>query len=147
MPFFIIFLIIPLIEVGLFIAVGGEIGVFSTLMLCVLTAVLGAAIIRHQGIETLFSVRSAVDQGKLPVQGLFDGLCLAIAGALLLTPGFFTDAIGFSLLVPGLRRTLFRLLTIRFGMTVSGFSGQDDTQVIDATFEVIDDERSEKGNR
>lgn len=153
MPFFIIFLIIPLIEIALFIQVGDQIGLVSTLLLCVLTAALGGFLIRQQGLQTLFSVRGAMAQGQLPVQALFDGLCLAVAGALLLTPGFFTDAIGFSLLVPPVRRALFYLLRDRFQMDVMEGTARSEARfyrsndVIEAEFERVDGESpQEKGD-
>lgn len=149
MPFFIIFLIIPLIEIALFLRVGAEIGIVSTLLLCVVTAALGGFLIRQQGLQTLFSVRGAMEQGQLPIEGLFDGLCLAVAGALLLTPGFFTDAIGFSLLVPPVRHALFHVLQKHFQMDIvqddeSGVSSfYRESRVIDAEFERVDEEKGE----
>ena len=147
MPFFIIFLIIPLIEIGLFIAVGGEIGLVSTLLLCVVTAVIGAALIRHQGLETLFSARQAMDRGEIPVREMFDGLCLAVAGALLMTPGFFTDAIGFSLTIPAVRGMIFVAIPRFFDVEVmSGASSSGSYRfhrapdVIEAEYEVLDEE-------
>jgi UPF0716 protein FxsA len=103
MPFFIIFLIIPLIEIALFIAVGDEIGILSTLLLCVVTAIIGGGLVRYQGLQTLFKAQNNLRTGMLPLTEIFDGFCIVIAGALLLTPGFFTDIIGFSLLVPAFR--------------------------------------------
>lgn len=114
MPFLILFVIIPLAEVYAFINVGEEIGVFKTLLLCVITAVIGGALVKFQGLQTIFKARQSFMGGKMPVAELFDGLCLVIAGALLLTPGFVTDIIGFSLLVPPFRQILRQLLT-RYG--------------------------------
>ncbi|MCB9988027.1 MAG: FxsA family protein [Rhodospirillales bacterium] len=152
MPFFIIFLIIPLIEIGLFITVGEEIGLVSTLLLCVLTAVIGAALIRHQGLETLFSARRAMDRGEMPVREMFDGLCLAVAGALLMTPGFFTDAIGFSLTIPAVRSFVLAALPRFFDVQVMGGAASSSSQsrtyrrspdVIEAEYEVLDEDRED----
>lgn len=110
MPYlFLIFIVIPLIEIGMFIVVGDEIGVAWTLILCVITALLGGTLVRYQGLHTLVSARTRLDAGALPVDALFDGLCIIIAGALLLTPGFVTDTVGFALLVPYFRRLLMQL--------------------------------------
>lgn len=104
-----IFIVIPLIEIGVFIVVGDEIGVAWTLILCVITAILGGALVRHQGLYTLVSARVRLNAGALPVDALFDGLCIVAAGALLLTPGFVTDTVGFALLLPQFRRLLMHV--------------------------------------
>lgn len=103
---FLVFLLVPLIEIGLFIEVGGYIGTLATVSLIVFTAVLGAMLVQAQGISTLNRVRSQMDQGMLPAVEMFEGAFLMVAGALLLTPGFFTDTIGFLCLVPPLRRAM-----------------------------------------
>lgn len=103
MPFIILFVLIPLAEIYAFITVGEEIGVFKTLLLCVLTAIIGGVLVKKQGVETLMKVQTSFQGGKLPVDALFDGICLVIAGALLLTPGFVTDIAGFLLLFPPFR--------------------------------------------
>lgn len=108
MLLFILFLVIPLIEISLFIVVGDEIGIISTLLLCVLTAVIGATLLRQQGLRTLFTAQKQIDEGLLPLREIFDGFCLAIAGATLITPGFFTDFIGFMLLLPPMRDLLWK---------------------------------------
>tara|TARA_R110002110_G_scaffold415612_6_gene651982 strand:- start:9186 stop:9722 length:537 start_codon:yes stop_codon:yes gene_type:complete len=110
MPILILFLFIgiPLIEIYLFIQVGGSIGVWPTIGLVVLTAFIGTALLRQQGMATLARAQSDLDQQKLPVRELFDGVCLLVGGLLLLTPGFLTDALGFALLIPPLRFILGR---------------------------------------
>ena len=120
MPFLIIFVLIPLAEVYAFINVGEEIGVFRTLLLCILTAAIGGLLVRHQGLETLFKAQKNLQSGKLPLDALFDGFCLVVAGALLLTPGFVTDTFGFSLLIPPFRHLLRELLTKYGTFTVAG---------------------------
>lgn len=103
---FAVFLGVPLVEIALFILVGGQIGVLATIAAVVLTAVAGAALVRHQGLATLERARRELEHERIPAGALGEGLAILVAGALLLTPGFFTDAIGFALLVPGLRRAL-----------------------------------------
>lgn len=102
------FIGVPLLEIALFIKVGGWIGLAPTLALIVLTAIIGALMLRQQGISVLMRAQRQLAEGSLPVAEVFEGLCLVIAGALLLTPGFFTDAVGALLLVPGVRRALYR---------------------------------------
>lgn len=101
-----LFLAIPLLEVMLLIRVGGVIGALPTVALVVLTAVIGVALLRRQGLATLQRVQQSVDAGRLPALEMVEGMGLLLAGAFLLTPGFFTDALGFALLVPALRRLL-----------------------------------------
>jgi UPF0716 protein FxsA len=100
------FICVPLIEIAVFIQVGGLVGLWPTLALIVLTAVLGSWQLRAQGLATLHRARSQMERGELPARELFDGLCLLVAGAFLLTPGFVTDAVGALLFVPPLRQAL-----------------------------------------
>lgn len=99
-----LFFTVPLIEIFLLIEVGGIIGPLPTVFLVVFTAVLGAWLIRIQGFSTLARIQSTLAQGGIPAIEMLEGAVLLISGALLLTPGFFTDAIGFCCLVPSLRR-------------------------------------------
>ena len=92
---FILFIIIPIIEMWLLIEVGSHIGAFNTISLVVLTAFVGAILLKRQGARTLLRAQSRIHQGEIPAREMVDGLFLGVAGALLLTPGFFTDAIGF----------------------------------------------------
>ncbi len=105
---FLVFLLVPIIEIYLLIKVGGLIGAIPTVFLVVFTAVLGALLVRHQGLVTLQRVQALLERGELPALELLEGLVVLIAGALLLTPGFFTDTIGFLCLVPSLRRRALR---------------------------------------
>ena len=100
------FIGVPILEIAVFIEVGGRIGAGPTLAAVVVTAIAGTTLLRHQGLATLGRVRESLDRGRLPVAEVFDGLCLLVAGALLLTPGFVTDAVGLLLFVPAARSTL-----------------------------------------
>jgi len=111
---FAIFLVVPLIEVALFISVGGAIGIVPTILLCIASAVLGATIVRHQGLQTLGRLQARLRQGELPTAELAEGAAILAAGLLLITPGFFTDAIGFVLLIPPARRRVIDWLGRRF---------------------------------
>lgn len=114
-PFLLFLLLsVPLAEIYLLVSVGRVIGAGWTVVLVVFTAVLGAWLLRLQGLQTLAKVRVATQQGQLPAVELIEGLILLICGALLLTPGFFTDAIGFIALVPAIRRAIAKNLLERF---------------------------------
>ncbi len=111
---FILFLIIPLVEITILIQIGQIFGVGYTIALVIGTAALGAALFRQQGLSTLAKVQISMDQGELPATELIEGLMLLIAGALLLTPGFFTDVFGFLILIPPLRNKIAQNLLINF---------------------------------
>ena len=100
------FIAVPIIEIAVFIEVGGWIGLWPTIGVVILTAVIGTALLRQQGISILFRIQENLEANKLPVRELFDGVCLVIAGALLLTPGFVTDSLGFALFVPPIRQAI-----------------------------------------
>jgi UPF0716 protein FxsA len=108
-----VFIGLPIAEIALFIEVGGLIGLWPTLVAIVGTAVVGTAILRHQGIAVLGEAQLAMDGGRLPIDSVIHGLFLLIAGILLLTPGFLTDAVGFALLVPPVRLAIARWLLER----------------------------------
>jgi UPF0716 protein FxsA len=99
-----LFILVPLGEIYLLIQVGGVIGALPTIGLVVLTALIGATLIRHQGLSTLARAQRSMDEGQLPATELLEGAVILVSGALLLTPGFITDAIGFACLVPRWRR-------------------------------------------
>ncbi|MEM1442760.1 MAG: FxsA family protein [Verrucomicrobiota bacterium] len=98
-----LFISIPLLELCIFLMLGSKIGIPTTLAIIVLTAVLGAWLTKSEGLKTLTKYQNAVNQGRLPHEEVMDGLMILVAGAVLLTPGFLTDAIGFSLLIPTVR--------------------------------------------
>ena len=116
---FLVFLVVPLVELYFLIQVGSVIGAIPTIGLVVFTALLGAMLLRFQGWKTLERTRATLAHGQLPAMEMMEGVLLVLAGALLLTPGFFTDTMGFLLLVPPLRRALIRWYIrksdIRFG--------------------------------
>ena len=104
---FLIFVVVPIIEIALFIQAGEWFGLGPTLFTIVLTAVIGISLLRQQGLSTLYKAQQKMNQGEIPAMEMVEAIMLAIAGALLITPGFFTDAVGFLLLVPMFRRFLF----------------------------------------
>lgn len=151
---FIAFLAVPLIEIALFIQVGGAIGLWPTLLIVVLTAIAGTALVRSQGAQAMAQLRSSFSDLRDPTEPLAHGAMILFSGALLLTPGFFTDAVGFALLVPGVRNWL--LGEIRKRVHVQNISmgnpGQgpqrhnDNGDIIEGTYEpTSDDERRPHG--
>jgi len=110
---FVAFLLVPLIEIGLFIQIGGWIGLWPTLGIVVLTAILGTYLVRSQGLAAMNNLRGSFSRLEDPSESLAHGAMILIAGALLLTPGFFTDAVGFALLTPPIRLAIFQYLKKR----------------------------------
>jgi len=104
--FLLLFVGVPLIELYFLILVGSEIGAVRTIGLSILTAFLGAGLVRMQGFGVLMRVREAAERDEVPALEMMSGALILVAGLLLLLPGFFTDAVGFLLLVPPLRRFL-----------------------------------------
>jgi UPF0716 protein FxsA len=105
---FFLFLLVPLIEIALFIQVGGWLGLWPTLGIVVATAVAGTYLVRSQGSQALIRLRRSLDDLRDPTENLAHGAMILFSGALLLTPGFFTDAVGFLLLVPAVRSFIMR---------------------------------------
>jgi len=129
---FVLFLTVPLIEIVILIEIGQVFGVAYTIALVVGTAALGAALLRHQGLSTLARVQMNMGQGKLPASELIEGLILLIAGALLLTPGLFTDAFGFLVLIPTLRQRIAQHLLINFIQSHVNVQQTESGNIIDA---------------
>ena len=99
----IIFIILPIIEISIFIQVGGFVGTFNTILIIFLTAAVGVYFVRQQGFRTFQKIAIELQNQQIPVQGMFDGLVILISGILLVTPGFLTDTIGFLGLIPQTR--------------------------------------------
>ena len=109
-----LFIAVPIAEIVIFIEAGDLIGLWATLLMVVLTAIVGTAILRHQGMSALRRAEAALQRNELPMEEVVTGICLLVAGALLLTPGFLTDSIGFALLAPPFRRFLGSLVFHHF---------------------------------
>lgn len=103
---FLFFLIVPFVEIYVLLEVGSVIGAFPTIFLVVFTAVLGAGLLRQQGFATWQRFQANLQQGVIPAYEMIEGPILLVGGALLLTPGFFTDILGFACLIPQLRRKI-----------------------------------------
>ena len=119
---FVLFVTVPIIEIALFIQIGGEIGLLSTLGIVIATAFLGTYLVRKQGLNAFSQLKNNVETLENPIAPLAHGIMILLAGALLLTPGFFTDAVGFSLLVPNIRIWLFERVKQRILHSQNGFS-------------------------
>ncbi|MCP4408159.1 MAG: FxsA family protein [Gammaproteobacteria bacterium] len=112
----VLIIVVPILEIYLLIKVGGLIGVLATILLIVLTAVLGAALLRQQGLATLNRFQANLGRGELPAIEILEGVALLIGGVLLLTPGFFTDAIGFLCLLPFSRKAIVYAILARLSL-------------------------------
>ncbi len=136
-----VFLAVPLIEIALFIQVGGLIGLWPTLGIVVLTAIAGSWLVRNQGLSELNRLRASLSDLRDPTEPLAHGAMILVAGVLLLTPGFFTDAVGLALLLQPVRRAV--LDQIRSRVTIRTFEygapppPRQDPDIIDGEWEEV----------
>jgi UPF0716 protein FxsA len=157
MYLFLLLVGVPLLEIFLFIEVGGWIGVWPTILLVIVTAIVGASMLRAQGVAALRQLQTEIERGGDPSPLIVHGAMLLFAGALLLTPGFFTDAVGFTLLVPQARQKIIewakpyvvgRIVTVasrhrgqaRRAPPGASPGASPGDQPIEADYEVVDDE-------
>ena len=142
-----VFLVVPIIEIYLLIQVGQVIGAGWTIFFVVLTAVLGVWLLRIQGLSTLMRAQRKLQENELPAREILEGMGLVIAGALLLTPGLFTDAVGFFLLFPPTRIWLVRRIASRMVVSspvnMHGYQARDE-DVIDGVKFHREDESNQK---
>lgn len=137
--FFLLILLLPTLELFILVKVGASIGVFTTILLVLSTAVLGTLLVRHQGLSTLLRVRQAMARGEVPALEMLDGALLLLGGLLLLIPGFLTDLLGLLCLLPWLRQRLVGALVRRF--QVSGSErGQGESPLAGMSQTVIEGE-------
>lgn len=142
----VIFLVVPIVEIYLLIQVGQVIGALWTVFLVVFTAVVGVWLLKIQGMSTLMRAQEKMQSGQMPAQEMLEGMGLLLAGAFLLTPGFFTDTVGFLLLLPPARAWLVSKLVahmIRSGQfvgqaSVHGYEFESKSQQKDADSNVIE---------
>lgn len=143
---------IPVVEISVFVEVGGQIGALNTIILTILTAVAGMALLRKQGLSILMQAQATLNKGASPINEILNGILLAVAGLFLLIPGFVTDGIGFLLFLPPLRSAVASWLGRN--VKLSGHTAQThhrhygqgprDTTIIDGDFEVVDEEGKPK---
>ncbi|MEO1492456.1 MAG: FxsA family protein [Pseudomonadota bacterium] len=148
MRLFLLLVAIPIIEIALFIEVGGWIGTWPMVGIVILTAIVGSAMLRQQGLGVLHSMQERLAGGENPGRLLADGAMILFAGALLLTPGFFTDAVGFLLLLPPVRTAVwnwaaprFKTVHVQTGFTMGAGGPRrpmgPDGQTVDGTYEEV----------
>jgi UPF0716 protein FxsA len=134
---FILFIAVPLIEIGLFIQVGGWLGLWPTLLVVLLTAIAGTALVKSQGAQALAQLQNSFNDLRDPTEPLAHGAMILFSGALLLTPGFFTDFVGFALLVPAVRQFVLQKVkervTVRTVRTDRGWEPRDE-HIIEGTY-------------
>jgi len=116
----VLFLVVPIAELAVIIAVGSEIGVFNTIGLLIVVSVVGAWLAKREGLGVLRRIQAQLDAGRMPGTELVDGFLVLFAGALLITPGFLSDCLAIALLLPPVRavvrKTLRRYFTARIVM-------------------------------
>jgi UPF0716 protein FxsA len=105
----VIFIVVPVIELSLLIKVGSIIGTLNTVIIVLLTAVIGAYLVKLEGLSVMYRIQKNMMEGIFPAEELIDGMMILIAGVLLLTPGFITDTIGFLMVFPGSRNVIKRI--------------------------------------
>lgn len=149
--FFLLFIIIPVIEIYLFIKVGAIIGAGNTILIIFVTAIIGAGMLRSQGLQTLAKIQNSLNQFQLPARELVEGVLIVIGGAFLLTPGFFTDTIGFLFLIPWTRTWLaqqaIRIFSASFTVRTSrpdGFTSNDNHRDRNTSSRIIEGEFTEE---
>ncbi|MEM7710381.1 MAG: FxsA family protein [Pseudomonadota bacterium] len=122
---FAIFVAVPILEIALFIQLGGWLGLWPTLAIVILTAALGTVLVRRQGLAELRRIQSSLETLSDPTRPLAHGAMILASGLLLLTPGFFTDGVGFALLVPGIRDAVMRFIVARVKVRSVSIGGAD----------------------
>ena len=112
MRLILIFIVVPLIEILLLIEIGSRIGALNTIFIIILTGILGASLMRHQGFTIIRNIQRDLPQGQMPTGELINGALVLVGGIVLLTPGFFTDAVGFVLLLPPTRALILKKIQL-----------------------------------
>ena len=116
-------LVVPIVEIAAFVVIGGQIGLGWTLLMILVTAIIGTFFLRQQGFKVLETIKSETQAGRIPGRTLGDGAMILVAGILLQTPGFVPDSLGFLLFVPFVRSAIWSFLATRFSSVVVGTMG------------------------
>ncbi len=132
-------LLLVIAEILLFVVIAGAIGFFTAFGFLLLSALAGGFLVRAQGLNTLMKAQQSFDRGAMPVDTIFESLCLLIAGILFIIPGFISDLLAFALLFPMVRKTVKERSAVKFGFGEEVFRPRDDG-VIDGTYEVIEED-------
>ncbi|UCE84062.1 MAG: FxsA family protein [Deltaproteobacteria bacterium] len=126
---FLAFTLIPFVEIYLLIKIGAQVGAFNTILIVIVTGLLGASLARLEGIKTMTKVRESLNRGELPAEEMLDAMLIFTAGVVLLTPGFLTDLAGLTLLVPKARYWFKRWLRKKFDEWLVRSSGKGGTSI------------------
>jgi UPF0716 protein FxsA len=129
---------LPIIEIALFIKSAQWMGVLPTIALAIGAGMVGLALIRRQGLDLALRARAQLNRGEVPVQEAVDGICLAVAGGLLLLPGFFSDIVAIFLLLPPVR-AMIRLWLLKHAAVRAAGAPRQGPQVIEADYTVVED--------
>ena len=147
---FFIFTTVSLLEIFVLVKVGGLFGALPTILLVIVSALVGSALVKSQGLQLIQQVQKRMAAGEMPGQQLVEGFMLIITGVLLVTPGFVTDICGLLLLVPALRASIAKIImaniklspqTMSGGFGQQGFTQANDDSVIEGEFEYKEDKR------
>ena len=155
---FIVFIVMPIVEMSLLISVGSHIGAVPTILLVIFTGITGAWLAKHEGMRTMLTIREQLAQGVVPAQEMVAGMLIFAGGVLLLTPGFITDALGFSFILPGSRTWWLHFFSAYFEKKIadgtihvhaasSVSAPERSEQVIDAEYREIPSENDNEENR
>ncbi len=141
---FLLLALVPIVEIALFVQVGGLIGLWPTLGIVIFTAIAGTFLLRTQGVMTMQNLQASIAEGRNPMDPIANGAFILVAGILLMTPGFFTDALGLSLLIPPVRHQVIRLLSDRLKASATIYSSGFDERpasetVLDGEYDILDD--------
>jgi UPF0716 protein FxsA len=147
-----LFVAVPIVEIALFIQVGGWLGLWPTLGIVVLTAVAGTTLVRTQGLGVLDQLRRSLAEGRDPMGTIAHGALILVAGVLLLTPGFFTDSVGLALMVPPVRSTLIRWGAARMTVVAAaelrgGTAAGGSSDTVEADYVVVSEDPPEADDR
>lgn len=151
---FVVFVLVPIIEIALFIKVGGLIGLWPTLAIVILTAMIGSALMRSQGLAALSTLQNNLRTGGDPISPIAHGALILVAGVLLLTPGFFTDSLGLALLIPPVRVGVIKWIGQHIAQgDIRVYSSESraprrprDDGTLEGDYTVVEDEPAEKGD-
>ena len=147
--FFLIFIGVPIIEVILFIIIGEQIGLWNTIFIIIITGIIGAILVKSQGISTLNKAMEEIKLNKVPINSIVEGIAILIAGAFLLTPGFFTDTLGCVLLIPKSRNIIIKYLFSylkkkSFSEKKNKNDFNEKNKIFEGSFEEVDDDEKKK---
>ena len=150
--FFLFFIVIPLLEVMLFITIGKYIGLWNTIIIIIITGIIGAILVKSQGITILNKALGEIKSNKIPIFSIFEGIAILIAGAFLLTPGFLTDTLGCILLIPKTRNLIISYITTHLKKRTiykeksTYYPDEEDkkNKIFEGDYEEIDDNKKKK---